>query len=205
MEGIIYITIGALSLGIVLWYFFKPKPKFSQSQINDKVFLEIKVVKPTLDQKIDIQSDPLAAEQLFSVVHGILKEGIEDNIFSFEIVVTNQKIKFIVVTPRILENHITSQIYAQYPLAQISKIDDYSLDISNYSNIRAGALVLGKDQSIPLLTFRDFEIDPLSAITSSLGQVKDEEGLAIQLIARPTPDTWQMKGYDLVSKIKKKE
>jgi len=205
MVGIIYIFIGAIFLGVTLRYIFKPKKQISISQIIDKVFIEIKVVKPTLDQKIDIQSDPLAAEQLFSVIHGILKEGIEDNIFSFEIVVTNQKIKFIVVTPRILENHITSQIYAQYPLAQITKIEDYSLEIGNYSNIKAGGLVLGKDQSIPILTFRDFEIDPLSAITSALGQVKENEGLAIQLITKPVPDTWQMSGYDLVAKIRKKE
>lgn len=205
MVGIIYILIGAILIGVTLRLLFKPKKKLSISQINDKVFLEIKVVKPTLEQNIDIQSDPLAAEQLFSVVHGILKEGIEDNLFSFEIVVSNQKIKFIVVTPRILENHITSQIYAQYPLAQITKIEDYAPEIQNYSNFKGGALVLGKDQAIPILTFRDFEIDPLSAITSSLGQVKEGEGLSIQLIAKPTPDVWQMKGYELISKIKKKE
>lgn len=205
MVGIIFILIGASVLGVSLWYFTRPKKSITVSQINDKVFLEIKVVKPTLDQKVDIQSDPLAAEQLFSVIHGILKEGIENNIFSFEIVVTNQKIKFIVVTPRILENHICSQIYAQYPLAQITKIDDYALEILNYSNVKAGSLILGKDQSIPILTFRDFEIDPLSAITSALGQVREGEGLAIQLISKPVPDTWQMKGYDLVAKIRKKE
>lgn len=205
MVEIFYIFIVILLLGFSLKFFYKPKKVLSISEINDKVFLEIKVVKPTLDQKIDIQSDPLAAEQLFSVIHGILKEGIEDNIFSFEIVVTNQKIKFIVVTPRILENHISSQIYAQYPLAQITKISDYAEEIPNYSNIKAGALVLGKNQAIPILTFRDFEIDPLSAITSSLGQVKEGEGLSIQLIVRPTPDTWQIEGYDLVTKIKKKE
>jgi hypothetical protein len=205
MVEIIYILIGSVFLGVSLKFLLKPKSKLTISQINDKVFLEIKVVKPTLDQRVDIQSDPLAAEQLFSVIHGILKEGVENNIFSFEIVVTNQKIKFVVVTPRILENHITSQIYAQYPLAQITKFEDYALEISNYSNIKAGALVLGKDQSIPILTFRDFEIDPLSAITSALGQVKENEGLAIQLIAKPVPDTWQISGYDYISKIKKKE
>jgi hypothetical protein len=201
----ILVVIGIIFIGVGLLSFYKPKKKITISEIEDKVFLEIKVVKPTLDQKVDIQSDPLAAEQLFSVVHGILKEGIDQNIFSFEIVVTNQKIKFIVVTPRILENHITSQIYAQYPLAQISKINDYSTEIANYSDLKAGGLVLGKNQAIPILTFRDFEIDPLSAITSSLGQVREGEGLAIQLVAKPVPDTWQMTGYDYVSKIKKKE
>jgi hypothetical protein len=205
MVEMIYILIALLIFGISLRFFFRPKKSISISQINDKVFLEIKVVKPVLDEKIDIQSDPLAAEQLFSVIHGILREGVEDNLFSFEIVVTNEKIKFIVVTPRILENHITSQIYAQYPLAQITKIDDYASEISNYSQIKVGSFTLAKNQAIPILTFRDFEIDPLSAITSSLGQVKSGEGLSIQLVVKPTPDTWQISGYDFVTKIKKKE
>ena len=205
MDIIIYILIFLIVALIAYRFFTKPKLSVTNSFIEDKVFLEIKVIKPNSEQRTDIQSDPLAAEQLFSVVHGILKEGIVNNLFSFEIFVSDEKIKFIVVTPSLLASHIESQIYAQYPLAQISRITDYTSDFENYSDIKSGSLVLGKDQNIPILTFRDFEIDPLSAITSSLSQVKAGEGLAIQLIAKPTPDTWQIKGYDLINKIKKKD
>ncbi len=205
IEIIISILI-FLTVALIAYRFFtNTKLIVTDSFIDDKVFLEIKVTKLNPDQRTDVQSDPLAAEQLFSVIHGILKEGIVNNLFSFEIFVSDEKIKFIVVTPSLLSSHIESQIYAQYPLAQITRITDYTANFENFSDIKSGSLVLGKDQNIPILTFRDFEIDPLSAITSSLSQVKAGEGLAIQLIAKPTPDTWQIKGYDLINKIKKKD
>lgn len=205
IEIIIYILI-FLTVALIAYRFFtNTKLIVTDSIIDDKVFLEIKVTKLNPDQRTDVQSDPLAAEQLFSVIHGILKEGIVNNLFSFEIFVSDEKIKFIVVTPSLLASHIESQIYAQYPLAQITRITDYTANFENFSDIKSGSLVLGKDQNIPILTFRDFEIDPLSAITSSLSQVKAGEGLAIQLISKPTPDTWQIKGYDLINKIKKKD
>lgn len=184
--------------------FFKPKK--SIFEMDGKVVLEVKVVRPTLgSDKLSIQSDPLAAEQLFSVIHGIIKEDGESNHFSFEIFVKNEKIKFIVVCNEILASHIESQIYAQYPMAQINRIPDYSLDISNYSLVKGTGIGLLKKDYLPILTFRNFEVDPLSAITSSLSQVKGDEGLAIQIITKPRPDNWQMSGYEAISKIKKKE
>jgi len=182
------------------------KPKKTIFEMENKVILEVKVVRPTVGlDKVSIQSDPLAAEQLFSVIHGILKEDGEDNHFSFEIVVKNEKIKFIVACSEILSSHLESQIYAQYPMAQITRIPDYTDEFANYQFIRGSGIKLLKSDFLPILTFRNFEVDPLSAITSSLSQVKAAEGLAIQIITKPRPDNWQMAGYEAVSKIKRKE
>jgi len=182
------------------------KPKKTVYEMEDKVVLEIKIVRPTVNlDKNSIQSDPLAAEQLFSVIHGIIKEDGEENHFSFEILVKDEKIKFVVSCPEFLANHLESQIYAQYPMAQISRIADYSSQITNYQYIKGSGIKLLKNDYLPILTFRNFEVDPLSAITSSLTQVKGDEGLAIQIITKPRPDNWQMAGYEAISKIKKKE
>ena len=184
--------------------FFNPKKSFYE--MDGKTILEIKVVRPTtVSDRGVTQSDPLAAEQLFSVIHGIIKEEGEINHFSFEILVKNEKIKFIVACPNHLASHIESQIYAQYPMSQISRIVDYAPEIKNYSVIKGSSIVLSKKDYLPILTFRNFEVDPLSALTSSLSQVSGDEGLAIQIVIKPRPDNWQMSGYDAVSKIKKKE
>jgi hypothetical protein len=199
------ILIVLIASAVVFAYFAFFKKKYEILEVVDKVFLEIKIVKSVSDVKENIQSDPLAAEQLFSVIHGILKEGGSDFVFSFEIIVTDEKIRFIVVVPKVLQSHITSQIYAQYPLSQITVIEDYLKDISKFSSIKTGSLVLNKNEVLPILTFKDFEVDPLSAITSSLSQVKANEGVAIQLLIKPVPDNWQIKGYEYISKVKKKE
>lgn len=182
------------------------KPRKTVFEMENMVVLEIKVVRPTVGlDKVSIQSDPLAAEQLFSVIHGILKEDGEENHFSFEIVVKNEKIKFVVVCNEVLSSHLESQIYAQYPMAQITRIADYTNEFSDYQIIRGSGIRLLKNDFLPILTFRNFEVDPLSAITSSLSQVKVDEGLSIQILTKPRPDNWQMGGYEAISKIKKKE
>lgn len=180
-------------------------PKKQVYSMENKSILEIKLVRPSITDKTFIQSFPLAAEQLFSVIHGIIKEEGEINHFSFEIFVQNEKIKFVVATPSHLSSHIESQIYAQYPNAQINRINDYASDISNYQYVKGSSIVLSKKEYLPILTFRNFEVDPLSAITSSLSQVKENEGLAIQILIKPRPDNWQMEGYNAVAKIRKKE
>lgn len=182
------------------------KPKKTSFELDNRVVFEIKVVRPSVSQdKSFIQSDPLAAEQLFSVIHGILKEDGMENHFSFEIFVKDEKIKFIVACPAFLATHLESQIYAQYPMAQITRIPDYASEIKNFQIVKGTSIKLLKKDYLPILTFRNFEVDPLSAITSSLSQVKSNEGLAIQILIKPRPDNWQMAGYDAISKIKKKE
>ena len=205
MTGIILILILLFLALIYVLFFNKPKIINKIYQIDNRVCLEVKVIKPTIDQRADIQSDPLAAEQLFSVLHGILKEGIDTSLFSFEILATDEKIRFIVVTPELLVQHISAQIYAQYGNAQINRIEDYTPRIASSPYIKACSLVLGKDTNIPISTFRNFEIDPLSAITSSLSQVKMGQGVSIQIVTKPKTNSWQIKGYDLVAKIKKKD
>ncbi|NBO17390.1 MAG: DUF87 domain-containing protein [Proteobacteria bacterium] len=90
-------------------------------------------------------------------------------------------------------------------MAQITRIPDYAAEISSYQMVKGSGISLLKNYYLPILTFRNFEVDPLSAITSSLSQVKGDEGLAIQIITKPRPDNWQMSGYEAISKIKKKE
>ncbi len=77
----------------------------------------------------------LAAEQMFAALHGILKPrggswrtayNYQDHI-SFEIASIGQRIRFYVWLPKHLQSFVEGQIYAQYPTAQISEVDeDYS-------------------------------------------------------------------------------
>jgi hypothetical protein len=173
--------------------------------VQNQVVLELKVLKPSTESREGFQSDPLAAEQLFSVIHGILRVEGDLNQFSFEIVNLGQRIKFFVVCPEYLVSHIESQIYAQYPLAQITRVVDYQSYFDSSKAVVGSSLILEKKDFYPILTFKEFNVDPLSALTSSLSSIRSGEGLAIQVITKPRPDNWQMLGYEEVSRIKKKE
>lgn len=149
------------------------------------------------------EKTPIAAEQMFASLHGLLHftpETLEH--ISLEMVSTTEGIRFYAFTPRNFRNFVEGQIYAQYPDAEIKEVEDYTGKIPEGDQVAATELVLTKDYIFPIKTFRDFEVDPLAAITSALGKVGQEEQVWLQILIRPVADTWQARGHDYVKRIK---
>ena len=155
----------------------------------------------------------LAAEQMFASLHGILRDatelknsgGVQEHL-SFEIVSTGGQIRFFVWTPKILQNFIESQIYAQYPSVQIYRVsEDYVDTRRNHSVVYSSELTLTEDSALPIKTFDNFEVDPLAGITGTLAKLNQDqsEEMWIQILARPLPDSWHKTTTDTwIKKIK---
>ncbi len=150
----------------------------------------------------------LAAEQMFAALHGILKPRLkrlsEHDHISFEIAAIGQRIRFYVWVPTHLQSFVEGQIYAQYPTAQISQLeDDYSNRTMNQQVIYSTELTLTDHQTIPIKTFPSFEVDPLAAITATLSKLdQPNEEMWVQFIARPIGDDWHHTSSKMVSRIK---
>lgn len=172
----------------------------------DSVLLMLEIPR-TNDKK------ELAAEQLFASLHGILRSaselknsgGIQEH-FSFEIVSTSGQIRFYVWVPKILQNFVEGQIYAQYPTVQIYKMnEDYADNRKQHPIIYSSELGLIDDDALPIKTFENFEVDPLAGITGTLAKLDPDhsEELWIQILARPIQDSWHKTTTDRwVKKIK---
>ncbi|MCL5094282.1 MAG: type IV secretion system DNA-binding domain-containing protein [Patescibacteria group bacterium] len=183
-------------LGFAAWQNYR-KAHWAEKQ--DHVLLNIKI--PRSNDK-----DSTAAEMMFASLHGILKpktsrvkEGSLQEYLSFEMVATNDAIHFYTGVPTHLRDFVESQIYAQYPSAEISETKDYTnIDIDNDGQDDAYAcaeLTLKRSQIVPIKTFQSFKVDPLAGITSALAKLDNEkEKVWIQILARPVPDTWQARG-----------
>ena len=166
-------------------------------RFDESVLLEIRVPKAN-------ELLPLAAEQMFASLHGLLRADPEhQEHISFEIAADSSGIHFYVWCPKHLREFVEGQVYAQYPSAELRPIDhDYmQADLSGLSTC-GGGLVLTKDSFFPTKTFRDFEVDPLAAITGSMSEVEEGERVWIQILARPIPDTWQAAGHKYVQEVK---
>lgn len=201
-----------LTLGAVLVFALKALKKKAPSQlpIEDKVVLRVRVTRE--EEKGALKRGPLAAEQMFSALHGLLRgvEAINSHV-SFEICSQgpgfefgHEGIVFYVAVPAGLQSFVEGQIYAQNPNAQIEKVDDYAQlpPKSLKSNVKASSIVFAKEYFYPIRSFRDFEVDPLSSITSTMTKVKSNEQLWFQMVVRPIPDIWQQAGHDYVAAIK---
>lgn len=148
---------------------------------------------------------PLSAEMMFASLHGLFEKtpGLQEHL-SFEIVANSEGIRFYVYLPSYFRSFVEGQIYAQYPNANISEVDqDYAKHFqAERAVVTAAEITLAKEYFYPIKTFVDFQVDPLAAITGSVEHLVDGEQVWIQLLLRPLDNIWQEAGYAYVEKVR---
>lgn len=190
----------------VLFFIFKIKGKKVLEEeifeeIKDPIFLKILVPREN-------DKTPLAAEQMFSSLHGILREKRKSaDLLSFEIVSSGEDgIRFYVVCPRGISKFVEGQIYAQYPNAQIDYVDNYAFSTRHTREakvfVSVGEIELEKACIFPIRTFRDFDVDPLAAITSAISDLQKNEEAWVQIVIRPVSNFWQDESKKYISAIR---
>jgi hypothetical protein len=150
----------------------------------------------------------LSAEMMFTALHGLLSKtpGLQEHL-SFELMASADGIHFFVYLPTYFRTFVEGQIYAQYPNANITEVDqDYVHKLpAGHTVVTAAELTLFKDYYHPIKTFVDFQVDPLAAITGSVERLNADEQVWMQLMIRPLDDIWQEAGYEYVEKTRKGE
>ena len=164
-------------------------------------YIEIQVPKDMIGEE---NTSAFAAEQMFLSLHGLLQENPQSQEhFSFEIVSDASGIRFYFVAPESIVGFVQSQVYAQYPNAKLHVRDDY-VDLESVSNLKyvVSSLDYTKEDFFPIKSFRDFEVDTLANLTSTLSEFNDEDTTWLQFVMRPTPDGWQSIGQSYVDTVK---
>ncbi len=195
---ILIITIPVIVL-LLVWAYLRgnyQKTKTNET-IDSKVILNIAVPKHN-------DKSPLAAEQLFSSLHGIgLNREKAGDHFSMEIAAGAYGIFFLCVINRQYKTFFENQIYAQYPEAQISEVKDYTDALTKTpGHIEIAELVQTKDYYLPIRTFTSFDVDPLSGLTGAISKLPPGQEVFIQIVARPIGDSWQKAGKTFVDSQK---
>ena len=171
---------------------------------DDGVILLLQVPR-TNDKK------ELAAEQMFASLYGLLTiptqkrlSPIKRERLSFEIAAIKRRIGFYVWVPNYLKGFVEEQVYAQYPMVQISEIPDYAMTPDHqFMTTLTTELKLIAPEPLPIKTFQSFEVDPLAAITATLTKFTDEEEAWIQLVIRPAADNWHKKSEHYIANLKR--
>jgi len=165
------------------------------------------------------ENTPETAVQLFATLPKI-KQNLwwkilnQDEHLSFEILVQNQTIYFLVYLPERLEEYIKGLIKSSYPEVLITKLAkdpvkflDPSLDsdeskyVNQYSpSLSQGSLRLKYSQVFPLKNYKDFsDTDPLAPILSTLSKVDQHDQVLIQLVIQPEKWGWKNQGSILTT------
>ncbi len=206
MVGAIFALL-VFSLGFLAFIFIY-KENFVKEN-KEELFEEVRnpVVMQVLVPR-ENDKTPLAAEQMFASLHGLLEDYQRgEDVIGFEVVSTGEGgICFYVVSPHHLAKFVEGQVYAQYPNADIKYVEDYTLaKDSNSSYVTTGEVEFVKDYIFPIKTFRDFEVDPLAAITGAISDLDNGESAWIQVLVRPVANFWQKESKKYITAIREGE
>ncbi len=154
-----------------------------------------------------IQEDIAVAETLYSLLGGIKSEkgfktwlrGRQDN-FSLEIIAHRGLISFYATFPKKLQQYFENQLNAAYPQANLEEVEDYNL-FTPQGIVLGSYLRFSREYIFPIKTYKKCESDPLNALTNALSKIGQEEGAAIQIIARSSHSGWRQKGHKVASEM----
>ncbi|MBI4592160.1 hypothetical protein HY733_01815 [Candidatus Uhrbacteria bacterium] len=168
------------------------------------------------------EQTPKAFENLFASLYATKSsitwketwmDGKLHPVFSFEIVSTQGYIQFLVRTQTRFRDVVEAGIYANYPEAEISEVEDYTNKFPNeFPNddyeMWGGEMTLDNDDMYPIRTHLDFEDrisqeikDPLAVTLEQLAKMRPGEHFWIQILVQPSSNDWQKKSIKFVNKL----
>lgn len=212
--GWIILALVAVSLGSQLLATYRSKKAGEKWQ---HVLLAVDV------PPLFIQS-PKAVEQIFAHLSGAkvsvrLAEkywiGKRQKNFSFEIVSIEGYIQFLVRTENEYRDLVEAAVYAQYPEAEITEVEDYVDMIpqtypSETHHMFGVEFELAEADAYPIRTYPNFEYkiskdevfsDPMAAILENFSRIGHGEHFWLQIIIEPAGNDWKTKGIQLVKDI----
>lgn len=209
-----WLTIPVVLIIIYSVWLVNKRLKFIDS-IN-YVYLAI-IVPPENDK------DPFSMEQVFAGLYAILSspnfvenyfKGEVQDYFSLEIVGINGNIRFIIRTPDYYRDLVEANVYAQYPEAEITEVEDYTkFAPETFPNDKyemyGHDFILTQKDAYPIRTYQAFAsqigekefIDPVAVLTETLSKLSDGEQVWLQFIIRPIDDRWKKEGEKVIAKL----
>lgn len=157
---------------------------------------------------------PKAVEQLFAHIAGAydkpniaqkFRGGYKQRFFSFEIISIEGYIQFLIWTEETFRDLVEAAVYAQYPDAEITEVEDYTKSIPDHFleegyDIWAADFSLTHGDGLPIRTYREFEHsiskdtvlkDPMGTFLESFSRLGPGEQMWFQIILEPIGNSWK--------------
>lgn len=125
------------------------------------------------------------------------------NYFTVEIAksLDSNQIKFYVSVPNEFKDLFKKQVLALYPQASLEEQpDDYNVFVPNGFSVGAYG-ESGKTPAFPIKTYKDIAGDSVSVVLSSMSQLEDDEGAAIQIVIKPMGDKYIKQYGKMLDKV----
>ncbi len=203
-----------------LWALWTGRLEYLQNKYNSN----IKHVLLAIDIPRGNEQSPKAVEHIFSHLYGIKRKGnlkkrylqgyTQMNI-SLELISIEGYIQYLIHTPVRFRDIVEAAIYAQYPEAEITEVEDYvdmipkPLELPHETwDIWGSELKLARPEQYPLRTWPFFEhslsqklMDPMASLLELMSRMGPGEHLWIQIVFEPVGSDWRKQGERLINKL----
>lgn len=173
----------------------------------------------------EIERSPKVMEAFYAGISGVITSyntfetylhGKITDRFSLELEGREGALHFYVKTQKKWKKMVESQIYAQYPDAEIIEVDDYADSFPKVVpnkdwNLWGVDFELTRPDPYPIKTYDKFEeditgtmIDPLSAIAEVMGKLGPGQHIWLQYVLEPLHEGWRQDELNLVDELSKK-
>ena len=215
--GVVLVTL-VLVVGVVIAVYMGSQRKAKAYERSLKLVPMLIHLPPSTDDiqsggrdERDITDEALSqAQVMYSIIASTLKKGFDSKVFgqrhmSFEIIAANGFIKYYTLVPAVLTETVKQAIISAYPSARLEEIEPDSIFANNTTpaQIAGGELSLKKEFVYPISTYEDNKRDASLAILNAMSVTKDGEGMALQILLRPTDGSWTKVSEERVQNLRK--
>lgn len=134
-----------------------------------------------------------AIEAMLQSLHRLLPQGAE---LSLEFVSSNQFLRFYIVTPSEYKGIIQSQLYAQFPDAEIEEAPEYLPKV--FSETAVLQLDFRHSSFSPIKTYKDLEESFLKTFSALLTTVESDEKVFLQIALKRVGSNSFKRGFSAV-------
>ena len=203
--------VSTIVLGILAWKLWMHY--INQDFISGIDWILLEIVPPR-----EVLRSPRGMELFFTsaLYHWSMKGGREQYWngavwfwHSLEIVSIDGQVHFYVRIPSRLKELVETQMYAQYPQAQVKVVEDYTLGVDKITpdsdwNLYGCEFELEKPEAYPIKTYVDFgldkdpkeefKVDPISPLIELFASIEKGEQMWVQIVIRPAKKDYRKKG-----------
>ncbi len=213
-HGGFIILLWAIGYGIWLVYLDYIQTEFAK---------KTKYTLLAIDVPKENEQTPKAVEHIFSHFHGIQKnpnakakylEGFVQPTISVELISIDGYIQYLVRTPTASRDLVEAAIYAQYPNAELTEVEDYTEGFKSVFpnpdyNMWGGEIVFTNADAYPIRTYPSWEhsltqtfLDPMASLLEIMNRLQAGEQIWLQFVLAPTSGSdFKKKGLEVINKL----
>jgi hypothetical protein len=221
--GIIITIVIILILFIVgglIWY-FHTRRSFREQKSYERglkmVPLLIHLPPPSDDtdggsrDARDVNDENISKAQiLYNIIANTFQKGFKSRYygqrhFSFEIIGAKGFVHFYAAVPVSMVDVVSQAIVSAYPSARLEEVAEHNIfsPVGKISGTIGGELSLKESFAYPIATYLELKRDAMQTLLNALSTLDKEDGAGIQIMMRPTDNSWRKVATGLASKKRK--